>query len=307
MARRPIPRVINDLLSLPAVIGGSFTTIQVGSADWYAWLDQTTTHSFAYRSAQGFLTARRERRHGTWYWYAYRSQSGRLHKAYLGKAEELTLERLNDAVTKLTTETAAQTQPDHISSLAQPPGATPSTIAADAHLLMTKLHIPSPRLNLVVRPRLTERLKAGVRNKLTLIVAPAGWGKTTLLGAWHAEAGRTAWVSLDVGDNDPVRFWVYVTTALNRLHPGVGEVALTLLRSPQTPPIESVLTILLNALVALPGETILVLDDYHLVQTPSIHDALTYLIDHLPANLHLVIASRLDPPLPLAQLRHALL
>jgi LuxR family transcriptional regulator, maltose regulon positive regulatory protein len=102
-----------------------------------------------------------------------------------------------------------------------------------------------------------------------------------------------------------LRFWVYVTTALNRLHPGVGEVALTLLRSPQIPPIESVLTILLNALVALPGETILVLDDYHLVQTPSIHDALTYLIDHLPANLHLVIASRLDPPLPLAKLRAA--
>ena len=303
MAGQRLPLVANNHLLLPQQTGDQPTTIVVGSESWYTWLNAEQNQSFVFRNELGTFTARRERQRHGWYWYAYRKREGKLHKAYLGKAEKLTPERLKDAVSRLTTETAATTQPDHISRLAQPPGATPSTIAADAHLLLTKLHVPSPRLSLVSRPRLTERLKAGMRSKLTLIVAPAGWGKTTLLSAWHAEAGRLAWVSLDVDDNDPVRFWIYVITALNRLHPGVGEVALTLLRSPQTPPIESVLTILLNALVAFSEETILVLDDYHLVHTQSIHDGLTFLVDHLPPNLHLVLASRLDPPLSLARLR----
>ncbi len=305
MARHPIPKVINDYLTPPEAetTGGSLPAIQVGSADWYAWLNQTTTRSFAYHSAQGLLTARRERRHGTWYWYAYRSQYGHIHKAYLGKSEELTPERLKGAVALLNTEAASSTQTSPVSSPEQLPDAVPPSVATHTQLLMTKLHIPPARLNMVSRTRLTERLNVGMKSRLTLIVAPAGWGKTTLLSAWHAEAGRIAWVSLDVGDNDPVRFWTYVITALNRLHPGVGDMALTFLRSPQTPPIESVLTLLLNALATLPGETILVLDDYHLIQTQSIHDALTFLLDHLPASLHLVITSRLDPPLPLARLR----
>jgi len=305
MARHPIPKVINGFLTPPEAeaTGGALPAIQVGSADWYAWLNQTTTRSFAYHSAQGLLTARRESRHGTWYWYAYRSQHGRLHKAYLGKSEELTPQRLKEAVARLTKERASNAEPDPTSSSEQSPGAFPLPSASSAHLLMTKLHIPPARLNMVSRSRLTERLNVGMKSRLTLIVAPAGWGKTTLLSAWHAQAGRIAWVSLDVGDNDPVRFWTYVITALNRLHPGVGDVALTVLRSPQTPPIESVLTLLLNALATLPGEIIVVLDDYHLIQTQSIHDALTFLLDHLPSSLHLVIASRLDPPLPLALLR----
>ena len=146
-----------------------------------------------------------------------------------------------------------------------------------------------------------------MKGPLALIVAPAGWGKTTLLSAWHAEASLSAWplawVSLDEGDNDPNRFWTYVLAALNTLHPGVGETPLALMYGSSSPPIEDVLTSLLNALSQLPTEIILVLDDYHLIEVQAIHDALMYLVEHLPPNMHLVIASRSDPLLPLARLR----
>jgi len=150
-------------------------------------------------------------------------------------------------------------------------------------------------------------MNAAMRGALTLIVAPAGWGKTTLLGAWHTEASRgawpLAWVSLDVSDNDPTRFWTYVIAALNTVHPGVGETSLALLYSSSLPPIEVVLTSLLNALTQLQAEIVLVLDDYHLIEAQPIHVALTYLVEHLPPNVHLVIASRSEPLLPLARLR----
>jgi LuxR family transcriptional regulator, maltose regulon positive regulatory protein len=146
-----------------------------------------------------------------------------------------------------------------------------------------------------------------MRGTLTLVVAPAGWGKTTLLNAWHAEAsGRPrpeAWVSLDASDNDPTRFWTYVLAALNTLHPGVGETPLALLYASSPPPIEAVLAPLLNALIQLSADTLLVLDDFHHIEAEVIHDALGYLVEHLPPKLHLVLASRGDPPLPLARMR----
>src|SRR5439155_15798258 len=170
-----------------------------------------------------------------------------------------------------------------------------------------KISVPPARLNMVTRPRLTQRMNTALRGTLTLIVAPAGWGKTTLLSAWHADASLgawpLAWVSLDEGDNDPIRFWTYVISALNTLHSGVGETALALMYASSSPPIEDVLTSLLNALIQLPTETVLVLDDYHLIEFQPIHDALMYLVEHLPPNMHLVIASRSDPLLPLARLR----
>jgi LuxR family transcriptional regulator, maltose regulon positive regulatory protein len=303
MARHRIPQVIDDKLILLEA-GGSLPSILVGSAGWYAWLNDAATRSFAYHSADGTLTARRERQHDHWYWYAYRSQHGDLHKAYLGKAEELTSTRLHDVAAVLTGGTVAITP---ASDIAKP---TPPSSVASAHptnLLMTKLFIPHARQNMVSRPRLTERMNAGMRGTLTLIVAPAGWGKTTLLSAWHTDPSRPAqplaWVSLDADDNDPVRFWTYVIVALNAPYSSIGETALALLHSPQSPPIESVLTPLLNALTTRSTETVLVLDDYHLIEAQPIHDALTFLLDHLPSQLHLVIASRLDPPLPLARLR----
>jgi LuxR family transcriptional regulator, maltose regulon positive regulatory protein len=113
MARHPIPHVINDQLTPLDVAGSPLPAIQVGSADWHEWLNNAATRSFAYHSAHGILTARRERRHGTWYWYAYRTQHGRLHKAYLGKSEELTPARLRDVATLMSVGTAAMTrEPD---------------------------------------------------------------------------------------------------------------------------------------------------------------------------------------------------
>jgi LuxR family maltose regulon positive regulatory protein len=162
----------------------------------------------------------------------------------------------------------------------------------------------------VPRPRLSERLDRGIASKLTLVSAPAGFGKTTLLTEWLA-AGPTApaderaaaWLSLDRGDNDPVSFWTYVIAALRTVAAGVGENALALLHAPQPPPIETVLTELLNDLGALAGDIVLVLDDYHVVDALDVQNGMAFLLDHLPPWLHVVIASRTDPALPLARLR----
>ena len=173
-------------------------------------------------------------------------------------------------------------------------------------LLTTKLFIPPrrPRDSVVDRSRLTERLTAINGQRLTLISAPAGFGKTTLLSEWIPHSERCVpWLSLDANDNDPARFWSYVIAALQMLQPDLGASALALLEAPQTPPIESILTLLLNDVAAFPDRFVLVLDDYHLVETPAIHAALTFLLDHLPPQMHVMITSRSDPPLPLARWR----
>ena len=177
-------------------------------------------------------------------------------------------------------------------------------------LLETKLYIPRSRSGLVLRPRLSERLDQGTASKLVLVSAPAGFGKTTLLTEWlaarpAAPAGQrlAAWLSLDRGDNDPAAFWAYVIAALRTVASGIGENALALLDSPQPAPIETVLTTLLNDLGAVAGEIVLVLDDYHVIDAGDVQDGMTFLLDHLPPWLHLVIASRADPALPLARMR----
>jgi LuxR family maltose regulon positive regulatory protein len=177
-------------------------------------------------------------------------------------------------------------------------------------LLETKLYVPRSRRGLVLRPRLSERLDRGAASKLVLVSAPAGFGKTTLLTEWLAArpaalAGErpTAWLSLDRGDNDPASFWAYVIAALRTVASGVGESALALLDAPRPPPIETVLTTLLNDLGAATGEIVLVFDDYHVIEARDVQDGMAFLLDHLPPWLHVVIASRTDPALPLARLR----
>src|SRR4051812_32212411 len=173
-------------------------------------------------------------------------------------------------------------------------------------LLETKLHVPRRRRGLVARPRLSERLSRGVESALTLVSAPAGFGKTTLLTEWLAAAladGRSAaWLSLDQRDNDPALFWTYLVAALKTAAHGVGAGALSLLQSPQ-PPIEAVLATLLNDLDAISNEVVLVLDDYHVIDAREVQDGMAFLLEHLPPQIHLVIASRADPALPLARLR----
>ncbi len=178
-------------------------------------------------------------------------------------------------------------------------------------LLKTKLFPPPLRPNLVARPRLLEQLNRGLAqgHKLSLIAAPAGSGKTTLAGAWIAGGERpAAWLSLDEGDRDPVRFLTYLIAALQTLPPDrpgapTGAGVLEMVRSPQPPPVEAILTALLNEISALEASFILVLDDYHLVDSGVVDRALAFLLEHLPSRMHVAITTRADPDLPLARLR----
>jgi len=167
-----------------------------------------------------------------------------------------------------------------------------------APILATKLYIPPSRRRVVLRPRLVERLDAGLAagNKLTLVSAPAGFGKTTLVGKWVAGCGRpTAWLSLDDGDSDLSRFLTYLIAALQTVAPGVGEAISTVLQSPEPPPLESTLTALLNDIATIPRDAVLVLDDYHVLDAKPIDDAVAFLVENLPPQMHLVITTREDP------------
>jgi LuxR family transcriptional regulator, maltose regulon positive regulatory protein len=171
-------------------------------------------------------------------------------------------------------------------------------------VLATKLYIPLPRAQLVPRPRLLERLNEGLHTKLTLISAPVGFGKTTLVSEWVAGCNRpVAWLSLDEGDSDPTRFLTYFITALQAVAPNIGEGLLNALQPIQSPPTESILTALLNTISTISDDFILVLDDYHLIDAKSVDHAITFLLEHQPAHMHLVITTREDPNLPLARLR----
>jgi LuxR family maltose regulon positive regulatory protein len=200
-----------------------------------------------------------------------------------------------------------------------------------APVIATKLFIPPPRPNGVARPRLIARLNEGLSRKLTLISAPAGFGKTSLAASWlaslagiangevsiekaeqstaHASLSilnsppKAAWLSLDEGDNDPVRFLLYLVAALQTVVPTVGAGVAASLQAPQPPPIEALLPLLLNELATLPQPVVLVLDDYHLLDARPIDQALALLVEQGPPQLHLVITTREDPPLPLARLR----
>ncbi len=173
-------------------------------------------------------------------------------------------------------------------------------------LLDTKIHLPKRRRGWVARPRLSERLSGDAEAVLTLVSAPPGFGKTTLLVDWLAVPtadGRTvAWLSLDHRDNDPAVFWTYLVAALRTAAPGVGTDSLSILQSPQ-PPAEAVLSSLLNDLNTVSHDVVLVLDDYHVIESREVHDGMAFMLEHLPEHVHLVIAARADPPLPLARLR----
>ncbi|MBK9711308.1 MAG: tetratricopeptide repeat protein [Kouleothrix sp.] len=193
-------------------------------------------------------------------------------------------------------------------------------------ILATKLYIPPPRPKAVQRPRLIERLDEGLHRKLTLISAPAGFGKTTLVSEWVSERmkdeggsakeeatlhrssfivhpSKVAWLSLDDRDSDPTRFLTYLVAALQTIAATVGAGVLTVLQSPQPPPTESILTALLNDITTVPNHFALVLDDYHVIDAKPVDAAVTFLLEHLPPQMHLVITTREDPQLPLARLR----
>lgn len=182
-------------------------------------------------------------------------------------------------------------------------------------ILATKLYIPLPRSKIVLRPHLIERLNAGLHHKLTLISAPAGFGKTTLISEWVQTMGgvtppiAVAWLSLDEGDKDLTRFLIYLVAAVQTVAPNIGEGVMSVLQSPQPPSTESILTGLLNEIAALPNDFFLILDDYHVIESEpvdastSVDEALAFLLEHQPPQMHLAITTREDPRLPLARLR----
>jgi|SRR5215472_5277073 len=192
--------------------------------------------------------------------------------------------------------------------MAEQRAAAPPGVAASGRdvLLATKLHVPQPQPGFVGRARLVAALEEGLAERLVLVCAPAGTGKTALLADW-ARGGRrpVAWLSLDDADNDPARFWRHTVAALDRVRTGIADRVAPLLGPPAPPSFDGLVTALINELAGQPGdgEVLLVLDDYHVLDAQPVHASVTFLLEHLPPGLHLVVASRTDPPLPLARLR----
>jgi len=274
---------------------------------WVAWL--TTHSSFSFYGQSGSLSVLKEsRKRGAGYWYAYHTKESQTRKRYLGRSALLTLARLEEVAQDLGSEPTS-------TPLAQAKYEPSSE--QQGVLLSSKLSPPRLPNSLVERARLLTELDAVCSHSLTLVSASAGSGKTTLLSAWakasssrQEERRRTtggepacAWLSLDVLDNDTNRFWVSVIAALRTSLPKLGEMALALLHSPQPPSLSTILTNLLNEIVQAGRELILILDDYHVIEDEAIHDSLLFLLDHLPGSLHLVLATRTDPELPLSRFR----
>ena len=281
-------------LWLPA--GAARQPLPIGDPAWWHWLDSAEARAFVFEHATGTYTARREAKPSGQYWYAYTRRAGRLHKAYLGRSADLSLDRLEAAASTL-----AQRAEPHTPLSARSDGGHPEAYADP--ILATKLLIPPRARTLVHRQRLLAGVDAGLHHKLTLLSAPAGFGKTTLLAEWASAHPGVAWITLDAADNDPTRFWSYVIIALQRAGHRVGIDAMALLRSPQPPPTEATLGSLLNDLAALDTQVLLALDDFQAIHSPAIHSGVSFFVEHLPPNAHVFIAGRADPPLPLARLR----
>lgn len=275
------------------------------------WLETVSSFAFEDRSGR-HCTVRKERlRRGNVYWYAYRSIEGRTRKRYLGKTRDLSFERLEEVSARL----SAQEEAVRRGAAAAQVTIEKARDAELAPLLETKLHPPQLVGDLIARERLLTRLDTSFTRKLCLLLAPAGFGKTTLTRQWLAgryPAPALAWVSLDAGDNDPLRFWRYVLTACQELlDPKQRTAALAALarftavrHAAFAPPsLDLVLTELLNLLAEPASRGLLVLDDYHVISEPLIHETLAFFIDHLPATVQMVLLSRAEPDLPLLRWR----
>lgn len=285
------PTVAGDVLIFDD--GGEPRSIAVGSPAWFAWLEAAS--GFTYQGERGSFTARKEsRQRGGWYWKAYRRRDGKLRRIYLGKAPDLSAARLASAAAALAGAPPAAAVPPAAPSFASP------------GLISTKLIPPPARAGMLPRSRLLDRMLLALDRPLTLVVAPAGFGKTTLAASWLRTLGRdvrAAWLTLDEADNEPVRFWTYLVAALEQVRPGVGAEAAALLRIARPGMVDPAVTALINALAACPDELALVLDDFHGIVSEPIQQQLASFITYLPARFHLVITSRTDLALPLPRLR----
>ncbi len=261
---------------------------------WLAWLHEVT--SFAFQGASGSLNVYQEARpRGGQYWYAYHTYGGRTRKRYLGQTARVSFARLEETAKAISRESAS---PPLASSRTQREIKQPMT------LLLTKLAPPCLPSSLVGRERLQVLLDGALSKPLTLLAASAGWGKTTLLATWaNRHPQQVAWLSLDRLDTDPFHFWVAVIAALRTRVPGVGALDLAMLHSPQPPSFSALLTTLLNELTEHVAPIVLLLDDYQVIEDPLIQETVTFWVEHLPAHVHLLLSSRVDPDLPLPRWR----
>lgn len=294
------------------------------SLAWFIWLDEIS--SFSFRSKEGHTcTVRKEQvQRGNAYWYGYRRNSEKTIKRYIGRSTDLTLShleqiaiQLNTPILSVSSEAVTPSEVDEQLSSGQnnleAEVRGSQTNASIANLISlppdlqpaTKFYIPRLREHLVRRPHLVRQLQQGMTHALTLISAPAGSGKTTLLAQWLFESSTSvAWLSLGPEDDDPVRFFTSVVAALRRVTVSIGTSALALLRTPGFSQVETVLTLVINDLVSeIEQDFALILDDYHVIEDVSIHRGMAFLLEHLPLRMHLFVATRADPLLPLARLR----
>ncbi len=300
---KPNKPIIRDgLLLTEDTDPGGYKAIRVGSPPWYIWL--AGNPGFIFEDSVGHFTARREMRRGSPYWYALRRRGGKLFKTYLGKSEELTPECLEQASARLAGPSAPATSAGQSDSVDR---MTTGGASADLSFLpLTKVKPPAWPSKIVARPRLTQQISAPV----TFICAASGFGKSTLLNEWRQTCGMpVAWVTLDADDDHPSHFWSTVVTALEAVHPGLGQELLLPVRATWPSALSGIVVRLTNGIVRATDASDalarigLILDDYHHIQHPEIHATLQTWLEHLPPTLQLVISSRTKPPLALGQLR----
>jgi len=272
--------------------------IEVGSPLWYEWL--STARKFSFKSQLGSFVAQHEMRRNKAYWYAYRRQGGKLYKSYLGKTEELTLERLQQVGLSIAGHSLIQERIEepipNDRTMVEHRGET-------SPLPMTKIHVPVLPRQLVSRPRLNQK----INTPLTLIFAPSGFGKSTLLNDWKQSCGYpVAWLTLDEHDNHPMRFWYSVVIAFQLIHPDFGKGLLPYLDSGTHIPTNEAALRLTNDIINF--QTMfprigLVLDDFHKVNHAEIYDSIQVWLEHIPSNMQLIISGHTRPPLSLGHLR----
>ena len=298
--QQTIPRVEGGRLFQPEKEGDP---ILIGTPAWYHWLEQQSSFTFVEQSIT-FTAHKGVLRTGDSYWKAYRKRQGKLYCIHLGHSYRLTLERLQAAVQAFAREpdTSVSSRQNGNNKLPRSPS---PRIALDVDhsnsLIYTKLSRPRLGSDLISRPRLLERLNAGLGGKVTLVCAPAGYGKTSLLAAWVETIDRpTAWLSLDQHDDELASFARSLTPALQNVFPDAFGAIANQLQAVRLPALDTLVALFSNDLADLPEDLLLVLDDYHRIRTSEVHSLLERLVEHLPAQVHLVLSSRTDPQLPLA-------
>ena len=295
--------------TIPSVEGGRLyqseradNPIIVGTPAWYNWLEQHTSFIFVDRT--GTFTARKsDSDPSDSYWEASRTRQGKLYRVHLGLSNILTLSRLQAAAQTLASEPTGVPQANAVASLPT----VPEIAVSAGHLsplVRTKLYRPRTSTDVISRIRLLERLNAGLSGNVTLVCAPAGFGKTTLLAQWVQTINTPiAWLSLDEHDNERRVFVRSLTAALQSAFPETFHGIASLFEAPRFPAVDHVVSLFINDLADMPDDLILILDDYHLIRNRDIHTLLDLLIEHLPPQLHLVLATRSDPPLPIHRWR----